>query len=59
MPVKTIHCRLCGHAISGYDFPERMTKLRRHRKAKHPAAHKRSIKKAAETRKKRQKKRRR
>jgi len=56
MPKKTVHCRLCGKAISGYDFPERMTKLRRHRKRSHPKAHRKSIKKAVRTRMARKKK---
>jgi len=38
MPVKVIHCRICGKAISGYDLSERMGKLRRHYKQKHPRA---------------------
>jgi len=36
MPTKTIHCKICKKAIRGYDFSERMTKLRRHYKSKHP-----------------------
>lgn len=50
MPNKTVHCSICGQAISGYDFRERMTKLRRHRKLRHPTAHKRSIVKSIKTR---------
>ena len=46
MPLKVIHCRLCGKAIKGMDFAERMKKLRHHRKLKHPTAHKRSVAKA-------------
>jgi len=33
-------------------FPERMAKLRKHRKRKHPSAHKKSVKKAVATKKK-------
>lgn len=50
MPMKTVHCSLCGKAISGKNFLERMTKLRRHRKQAHPKAHKESVKKAVKTR---------
>jgi len=52
MPVKTIHCRLCGKAIKGYSFKIRMAKLRRHYKRNHPGAFRRMIKKSVETRKK-------
>jgi len=46
---ETVHCRLCGKAITGRDFAERMAKLRHHRKQKHPTAHKRSVAKAMVT----------
>lgn len=49
MPMRTVHCHLCGKAIRGYDFAERMKKLRHHRKQKHPSAHKRSVAKAMVT----------
>ena len=49
MPMKTVHCRLCGKAIKGRNFAERMAKLRHHRKQKHPTAHKRSVAKAMVT----------
>jgi len=49
MPSKTVHCSICGEAIRGDDFGERMRKLRRHRKAKHPKAHKKSVKKTLKT----------
>lgn len=49
MPMKTIHCGICGTAIRGDDFPERMDKLRRHRKRKHPGAFRQSVKKAQRT----------
>jgi len=49
MPKKTVHCSICGKAISGVDFGERMKKLRRHRKKHHPTAHKRSTKKTLKT----------
>jgi len=45
----TVHCRLCGKAIKGRDFAERMAKLRHHRKLIHPTAHKRSVAKAMVT----------
>lgn len=51
MPAKTVHCSICGQAVTGYDFKERMDKLRKHRKQKHPGAHKKSVKKALKTRK--------
>ena len=50
MPVKTVHCSKCGKAISGYDFPARMAKTRRHYAKHHPAAFKKSIKKGVRTR---------
>jgi len=49
MPMKTVHCSICGKAISGVDFGERMKKLRKHRKKMHPTAHKRSVKKTLKT----------
>jgi len=49
MPMKTVHCRICGKPIKGRDFAERMAKLRHHRKQKHPTAHKRSVAKAMVT----------
>ena len=49
MPMKTVHCRLCGKPIKGMDFAERMKKLRHHRKEKHPKAHRESVKKALKT----------
>lgn len=49
MPKTTVHCSICGYAVSGYNFQERMEKLRRHRKKKHPKAHKKSVKKTLET----------
>lgn len=51
MPTKTIHCSICNKAISGYDFPERMSKLRRHRKKVHPLAFRKSVEKGLKTRK--------
>ena len=36
-PVRTVRCSICGKGISGYDFPERMGKLRHHYKRSHPA----------------------
>lgn len=49
MPSKTVHCGICGEAIRGDDFGERMRKLRKHRKAEHPKAHKKSVKKTLKT----------
>lgn len=49
MSVKTIHCSICGQAISGYGFADRMEKLRRHYKKHHPTAFKKQIRKALET----------
>jgi len=49
MPMKTVHCSLCGKPIKGRNFQERMAKLRRHRKQKHPKAHKKSVKKMLKT----------
>lgn len=49
MPVKTVHCRVCGAPIRGYDFEERMAKLRRHYKRHHPRLWRKSIEKALET----------
>lgn len=43
---ETVHCRICGKAIAGASFKERMAKIRRHRKSEHPTAHKRSVAKA-------------
>jgi len=51
MPL-TVHCSICGKAITGKDFAERMKLLRRHRKAEHPKAHKESVKKGLETKRK-------
>jgi len=47
--MKTVHCRICGKAIKGMDFAERMAKLRHHRKLKHPKAHRESVKKMLKT----------
>ena len=41
--VHTVHCKICGKAISGTSFGERMAKLRHHRKLQHPTAHKKSV----------------
>lgn len=50
MPIMTIHCKVCGRGISGYDFAERMTKLRHHYQKKHPSEFRLWGKKAARTR---------
>jgi hypothetical protein len=49
MPSLTVHCSICGKAVSGYNFEERMSKLRRHRKNYHPSAHRRSTRKMIAT----------
>lgn len=49
---KRMHCRVkgCKWSVSmSLPFKERMAKLRRHRKKKHPRAHKKSVKKALRT----------
>jgi len=51
VPAQTVKCKLCGGRITGYDFPERMAKLRRHYKRRHPAAFRRSIRKGVKKRK--------
>jgi len=53
MPMRTVHCRICGKPVRGYSFESRMKKLRRHRKRAHPHAHRRSVKKALATKRKR------
>lgn len=55
MPYKTWGCSICGaqapkHLREHGNFAERMAWLRRHRKAKHPVAHKKSTKKAVRAR---------
>ena len=50
MPVRTIHCKVCQHPISGYDFPKRMAKLRHHYKEAHPGRFTKMVKKSAKTR---------
>ena len=52
--VTRVHCSICGQ-ISPEDatkFEKRMAWLRRHRKEMHPAAFKKSVKKAIKTKKK-------
>ena len=49
---KSIKCRICGARSPRYGFGKRMAWLRRHRKRKHPKAHKESIEKALETKRK-------
>lgn len=53
MPEKTIRCRICGKAIKGYDFPERMAKLRRHYSRAHPKHWRQSVAKSLATKLKR------
>jgi len=49
MPEKTVYCRVCGKGIRGYDFEERMEKLRRHYKREHPRKWRESVAKALAT----------
>jgi len=49
LPMKTVHCRICGYSIKGTSFQARMKKLRSHRKLEHPKAHKESVKKTSKT----------
>lgn len=55
MTPEIIHCRVrgCGKAIRAKNFEDGMAKLRRHRKARHPALFRKSVKKAVATRKSR------
>jgi len=50
MPMKTIHCRRCGKAIRGENFPQRMAKLRRHYKKAHPRIWRESIRRGVRKR---------
>lgn len=57
MPLEKFCCSICGQCcpkkyLAHGKFKERMDWLRRHRKAKHPKAHKKSVKKGIATRKK-------
>ena len=52
MPERTVHCSICGKAITGYDLEERMSKLWHHRKHAHPTAFKRSVEKSIRSRRK-------
>lgn len=58
MPMKTIHCKVCGKAISGVDFPTRMKKFRNHYKKEHPYIWRRSIKRGVAKRELRKRKKR-
>ena len=51
---RIMHCSLCGKASPSYcvGFERQMKWLRRHRKRSHPKAHKKSVKKAVATKKK-------
>jgi len=51
--VKRVHCSKCGKIspTSATTFPLRMAWLRRHRKRKHPKAHKKSVRKTMKTKK--------
>lgn len=48
---RIMHCKLCGTASPSdkVTFKEQMAWLRRHRKLKHPKAHKKSVKKTLKT----------
>ena len=51
-----IRCRTCGKAVRGtknVEFAERMKKLRRHYKAKHPKKFRASIRKGLKTKRRR------
>ena len=50
---ETIHCRVkgCRAVFRVKNFSDQMTKIRHHRKLKHPALFRKSIKKSIETRK--------
>jgi hypothetical protein len=47
----TVHCSICNKAVKGSTFKVRMARLRRHRKEAHPGAHRKSVRKALETKK--------
>lgn len=50
---RIMHCSICGKASPSYakTFDKQMAWLRRHRKEKHPKAHKKSVRKAQKTKK--------
>lgn len=54
---RILHCKLCGKASPSYckTFKRQMAWLRRHRKKKHPTAHKKSVKKSVKTKKQKKK----
>lgn len=56
MPLKKFECSICGakapkRLLADSKFKERMDWLRRHRKAKHPEAFRKSVRKAVRARK--------
>lgn len=58
MPLRQFRCSICGKnapkkLLEHSQFSNRMAWLRRHRKAKHPEAFRKSTKKGAATRKRR------
>jgi len=58
MPLKSFRCSICGASaprkyLAHSQFEKRMAWLRRHRKARHPSAHRKSVRKAVRTRKER------
>jgi len=55
MPLKSFRCSICGASaprkyLEESKFAKRMAWLRRHRKRKHPTAHKKSVRKAVKAR---------
>ena len=50
MPVKVVHCKQCNASISGYDFPERMAKIRRHYARHHKKEWKEAVRRGARKR---------
>lgn len=51
---RIMHCKLCGKATPSYckTFEQQMAWLRKHRKRKHPKAHKKSVRKTLKTKRK-------
>jgi hypothetical protein len=48
---EVIHCGICGKRIHVKNFADQMKKIREHRKAEHPSAFRKSLKKGIATRK--------
>lgn len=53
---EVVHCSICGKTIRVKDFKDQMAKIRRHRKAEHPSAFRKSVKKGVAARKARRRK---